>query len=288
MQPPQLVGAEIFNQRDMLFSNGGNLTHFTSHLLRIGDLRITQFNSTASNSTQKRRREISTAPFPFQQNAQLIDRSQLHYHQGISTGFRLSFSDKYQQQKSLFHTSDEFAAQIKRQREEIDQLVHTKGEQLRETLSKMRRRHYQAVISAAEAAVGRRLGEKEAEAERATRRNAELEAHVAQLTMEAQIWRAKARTHESTTAALQAQLQQAIVSGSGEDRLAAEDADSAYIDPDRTLLAGPSCKACRRQVATVVVLPCRHLSVCIGCDGAIIACPVCFCSRNSSVEVSLS
>ena len=143
--------------------------------------------------------------------------------------------------------------------------------------------------------------------EKATRRNADLEARAAELTVEAQVWQAKARAQEATAASLHAQLQQAIMSGGAHDRRGldeggiscaaggggvegqAEDAESAYVDPDRVATASvPSCKACRKRVASVVILPCRHLCLCTECDRVVHACPLCFSLRNSSVEVFLS
>nr|GMD96101.1 BOI-related E3 ubiquitin-protein ligase 1-like [Ipomoea batatas] len=105
---------------------------------------------------------------------------------------------------------------------------------------------------------------------------------------------------EVTAATLQAQLQQVIMNagavqeredgnspacgGAGD----AEDAESAYIDPDRVVLSsGPSCKACRKRIASVVVLPCRHLCLCAACDAVAQACPLCLSVRSSSVEVFL-
>lgn len=176
---------------------------------------------------------------------------------------------------------------------------------MRRTLADKRKRHYRALLSAAEESIARRLKEKEAEVEKATRRNAELEARATQLNVEAQVWQAKARAQEATAASLQAQLQHAIMTGGvpaydnrrGEDgglgcsggaEGQAEDAESAYVDPDRVMVtAGPSCKGCRRRAATVVVLPCRHLCLCTECDQVAQACPLCLQVRNSSVEVFL-
>ena len=149
--------------------------------------------------------------------------------------------------------------------------------------------------------MARRLREKEAEVEKAARRNAELEARAAQLSVEAQVWQAKARTQEAQAATLQAQLQKAMMSGvspaqdsrRGEDPLGgvegqAEDAESAYNDPDRVIVSGPRCKACRKRVASVVLIPCRHLCLCTECDQVAQACPLCLALRSSSVEVYLS
>lgn len=151
--------------------------------------------------------------------------------------------------------------------------------------------------------MARRMREKEAEVEKAARRNAELEARAAQLSAEAQAWQAKARAQEVQAASLQAQLQQAMVgpaNGSGAlqgDREGsglgcagdAEDAESAYVDPvSERRVASPGCKICRTRVATVVLLPCRHLCVCRECDDVVQACPLCLSLRSDSVEVYLT
>uniref|UniRef100_A0A803LUA4 RING-type domain-containing protein n=2 Tax=Chenopodium quinoa TaxID=63459 RepID=A0A803LUA4_CHEQI len=196
--------------------------------------------------------------------------------------------------------SEEFALQFKQQSDELSYFLHSQGEQLRRTLADKRQRHYRALLGAAEEAVTRRMREKEAEVEKAARRNAELEARAAQLSAEAQAWQAKARAQEVQAASLQAQLQQAMVGpangsgvlqegngvGCGGD---AEDAESAYVDPvsDRRVTS-PSCKMCRTRVATVVLLPCRHLCVCRECDDVVQACPLCLSLRSASVEVYLT
>ncbi|MCI21314.1 E3 ubiquitin-protein ligase BOI-like, partial [Trifolium medium] len=67
----------------------------------------------------------------------------------------------------------------------------------------------------------------------------------------------------------------------------AEDAESAYIDPDRVVVvteARGKCRGCEKRVASVVVLPCRHLCICTECDAHFRACPVCFTLKNSTVE----
>ncbi|CAK7356233.1 unnamed protein product [Dovyalis caffra] len=265
---------------------------------------------------------------------QLIDLSQLHNHRNhltqpnpnvVSTGLRLSFGDRDQQQQQNHHyqqqnfgtstcqssallsvLSEDFSSQFKRQRDEIDRFLQTQGEQLRRTLAEKRQRHYRALLGAAEESIAKRLREKEAEVQKASRKNAELEARATQLSVEAQVWQAKARTQEVTAASLQAQLQQAIMNGGvvhdsrrGDDGLGcsggvegqaqAEDAESAYVDPDRvTVVPGePRCKACQKRMASVVLLPCRHLCVCTECDQVVQACPLCLYVRNSSVEVFL-
>ncbi|KAK8703199.1 hypothetical protein V6N13_021525 [Hibiscus sabdariffa] len=282
-----------------------------------------------NNTNRKRGREvagpgaaIATAPMNSfslqpqqqQQPAPLIDLSQLHHPNVVSTGLRLSFGDKRRklqqnqsyrqpqpsQQQNL--VSDDLATQIKWQRDELDGFLRAQGEGLRRTLAEKRQRHYCELVEAAEELVVRRLREKEAEVEKAKQRNVELEARAAQLSVEAQVWQAKARTQVATAASLQTQLQQAIMSSGGASmrgeegqkcvggglEAQAEDAESAYVDPECMAATGPSCKLCRTHVAAVLLLPCRHLCLCAECDRVAPACPVCLTVKNSSVEVYLS
>lgn len=256
------------------------------------------------------------------QNHQLIDLSQLQNHHQqqpnvVSTGLRLSFGDQTQQQiqqqqqqqiqrqhPTLFSLlSEELALQLKQQSDELNYFLHAQGEQLRRTLAEKRQRHYRALVVAAEEAVTRRMRAKEAEVEKAARQNAELETKAAQLSLESQVWRAKAQAQEAQAAHLQAQLQQAIsnsISTGGvqqQDREGAglgcagdvEDSESAYVDPVSERRANsPSCKVCQARAVSVVLLPCRHLCVCRECDDVVRACPLCLSPRTASVEVYLT
>ncbi|XP_020887051.1 probable BOI-related E3 ubiquitin-protein ligase 2 [Arabidopsis lyrata subsp. lyrata] len=146
------------------------------------------------------------------------------------------------------------------------------------------------------------LREKEAEIEKATRRHAELEARAAQIETEARAWQMRAAAREVEATSLQAQLQQAVViahgggiittaepqSGSVDGVDEAEDAESAYVDPDRYEIIEPRCRICRRRSATVLALPCRHLVLCKECDGSVRICPLCLSTKNSGVEVFYS
>lgn len=231
----------------------------------------------------------------------------------VSTGLRLAFGDQqsqhriqqnsvsppFSQSSLLFSTlADDLNAHLKQQSDEIDRFLIAQGEILRRTLEENRKRQYRALIGAAEEAISLRLKEKQVEMEKAARRNSELHARMAQLSAESQAWQARASSQEATAAAIQAQMQQVMASANrrGGDGNAAtvvcaggdtEDAESAYIDPDRIAAAsvGPSCRACHHRVASAVVLPCRHLCLCAACDAAAQACPVCLSVKSSSVEV---
>lgn len=278
----------------------------------------------ASRNPRKRRREInmnqlmSSLLHQQQFQNQLVDVTQLRSRNvDVSTGLRLAFNDHQQlQQHSLSSQSSvlsllthDLSTQINQQRDEIEHFLHAQGEELRRTLASKRQMHYCALLRAAEESISLRMKDKDAEAEKAARRNAELEARAANLSAEAQVWQARARAQEAEAAALQSQLQQAIIvigrrggsGGGGGCSLSqgeevglrcagdAEDAESAYIDPERVVLAsGPGCKACGKRVASVVLLPCRHLCVCTECDGVVQTCPLCLSFRSSSIEVYMS
>ncbi|KAL6985846.1 RING-type E3 ubiquitin transferase, partial [Sarracenia purpurea var. burkii] len=313
LQSQPVGGVGFLNQSHMIFTNGVG---------KNPRKRGREFTATTSSVNP-----FSTQPPDHHHDHQLIDLTQLQTSPQpnvVSTGLRLAFGEQPQQQQlrqqlppqqqtpspqsSVLLTvlSEDFTAQIRQQRDEIEQFLRAQGEQLRRTIAEKRQRDYRALLGAAEMSVARRLREKEAEVEKATLRHAELEARAAQLRAEAQVWQTRARAQEAAAASLQAQLQQAIMCGSGGctqqlnrgDELGyaaaageAEDAESAYIDPDRVVVAaasGPSCKACRKRVASVVLLPCRHLCTCTECAPLAQACPLCLTFKESSVEVFLS
>ncbi|KAJ8625990.1 hypothetical protein MRB53_019297 [Persea americana] len=244
----------------------------------------------------------------------LIDLAQLQNHHSpmVSTGLRLSLEDQQQQQQqqqralllpSILSSSSSFlledlSLQINQQKDEIDHFLQSQGEQLRRMLAESHQRQHRALLAAAEEALSRQLREKEAEVEKAARRNAELEERAAHLKGEAHVWQARARAQEASAASLQAQLREAMMScgahdkreelGCAGDGLPVDDAESAHIDPGRVVSVVPPCRVCRKRSVSVVLIPCRHLCVCSGCDTVIGSCPVCHSVRSTSVEVYLS
>ncbi|XP_054809813.1 BOI-related E3 ubiquitin-protein ligase 1-like [Prosopis cineraria] len=295
-----LPPAEALNHSHALFNNGG----------------IPQFPDCITvHGVYSRKPQC--CEFLSLQSPQLVDLSQLHnhHHNSVSTGLRLSsFADRrplhlphnHQQSPQDFSHylsssspfSQDFVSQIKQHADEIDQFIRAQEAELHRTLAEKRQRHYRALLTTAEETVARRLRERELEVEKVARMNAELEARAAQLSAEAQLWQAKAKAQEATAASLQAQLQQAMMNGAAalerrdEGGLScaagADDAESAYVDPDRVEPTGPECRGCGERVASVVVLPCRHLCLCIKCNVHYRACPVCLTLKDSTVEVFFS
>ncbi|CAL9106843.1 unnamed protein product, partial [Musa textilis] len=190
--------------------------------------------------------------------------------------------------------TEEFAARINQHKDEIEQYLHAQGEQLRRSLAEKHQKQYRALLGAAEELAARRLREKELEVQRAQRRSTELEDRLACLRTESMAWQAKAMADQATAASLHAQLQHAASAppwmGAGcNETPPAEEAGSAYVDPDR-VEPERSCLACRRRAASVVLLPCRHLCLCDACDAATAAesCPVCRSVRTGSIQACFS
>ncbi|CAA0408125.1 unnamed protein product [Arabidopsis thaliana] len=272
-----------------------------------------QFHSiNAGVDTRKRAREVSSvidlditaAPMnpPPQTPPQVIGRRQ--NPNVVSTGLRLSREQSQNQEQRFlsFPITGDVAGEIKSQTDELNRFLQIQGEQLRRMLAENSERHYRELLRTTEESVRRRLREKEAEIEKATRRHVELEARAAQIETEARAWQMRAAAREAEATSLQAQLHQAVVvahgggvittvepqSGSVDGVDEAEDAESAYVDPDRVEMIGPGCRICRRRSATVLALPCRHLVMCKECDGSVRICPLCLNTKNSSVEVFYS
>ncbi|XXG75697.1 hypothetical protein AAC387_Pa08g0215 [Persea americana] len=296
-----------FTHQNLMIDNGG----VVNPRKRGREAPVSVSGSPANLFSLQPQHQSSTSMF--------VNLSQLNnqQHQGgvVSTGLGLSLEDqqhqrqKQQQQQQLgLHfpspvlssLTEDISAQIKHQRDEIDQLLQTQRDQLRRTLAERRERHYRALLGAAEESASRRLKEKDAEVEKAARRNAELEERAAHLKAEAQVWQARARAQESAAVSLQAQLQQAMMAGQSQDRrdelgcaggdsLPVDDAESAHIDPRRSESSPvPPCRVCRNRAVSVVLLPCRHLCICTACEPVVHVCPLCCTLRNASVEVYLS
>lgn len=197
------------------------------------------------------------------------------------------------------------------------------SEQLRTFIDEKRQRHTHQLIAAAEEGFLRKLREKETEMDKVRRQSQEIMDRLTQLNAESQHWQTKLRTSEAMVNMLRANLAQAAAAqaerqqqqsnaaqyhrqlqhpgmreGCG-DSEAADDCASSYVDDindayartrneNKELREQRTCRVCRCNDVSMLLLPCRHLCLCHDCEGQLLACPLCRTTKNASVQVYMS
>ena len=154
-------------------------------------------------------------------------------------------------------------------------------------------------ISFVEEKVFQKLREKEAEVENINKKNMELEERMEQLTMEAGAWQQRARYNENMITALKFNLQQVYA----QSRDSKEGCGDSEVDDTASCCNGRAidfhllckensdmkelmtCKVCRVNEACMLLLPCKHLCLCKGCESKLSFCPLCQSSKFIGMEV---
>ncbi|XP_074559745.1 putative BOI-related E3 ubiquitin-protein ligase 3 [Curcuma longa] len=194
---------------------------------------------------------------------------------------------------------------------EIDAIVRLHTERLRNEVAEVTKRHCRGLLSAAEREAARRLREKAVELEVARLTNAALEEKVRQLSAENQMRLAAAKHHEATVGVLRGSLQRALLlqqsrgaggrEGYGDsEAISAADSSCCFVAEEKgrgrqqqqqrqqrqRRRSGPWwCKACGRQEARTLLLPCKHLCLCEDCEPAVGECPVCGAAKTAGFQV---
>ena len=166
----------------------------------------------------------------------------------------------------------------------------------------IKQRQIASLLSTIEQGVSRKLQEKDQEIEIMNRKNKELVERIKQVTTEAQNWHHRAKYNESVVIALKSNLQQAMSHNNNNKKVTADqgkegfgdseidDAASSYIDPNNKKMGNQRmrCRMCNAKEVSVLLVPCRHLSLCKECDVFTGVCPVCKSLKTSSVQVFFS
>ncbi|KAG0556346.1 hypothetical protein M758_11G044700 [Ceratodon purpureus] len=244
---------------------------------------------------------------------------------GVSTGLRLTFEDDRLRSTSPVSTSgrvgdttknlvsnmaENLGSHLQQERDEIEQILKIQNEQLKNFLDEKRQRHSRQLIAAAEEGFSRRLREKDLEMEKVKRQNQELMERFTQLNAESHHWQTKLRNTETMVNILRSNLQQAqqqqqayplsreqSKEGCGDSE--ADDCASSYVDDrndahirtfneNKELREQRTCRVCRCNDVSMLLLPCRHLCLCQDCEGQLNACPLCRTRKNASVQVYMS
>ncbi|CAL9205510.1 unnamed protein product [Musa hybrid cultivar] len=182
---------------------------------------------------------------------------------------------------------------------EIDALVRLESERLRAGMGETCERRCRVLVSGLEQQVMKRLMEKEAELECVNRRNAELEQQMRQVSEENKIWFAMAKNNEAVVCSLRTSLEQALLrsaageGGEGQEgygdseaaKLLVDDAQSCCFGVEERVQRRTVCRACGKKDVCVLLLPCKHLSLCKDCESKAHACPICGSSKEVSLQI---
>ncbi|XP_048131548.1 probable BOI-related E3 ubiquitin-protein ligase 3 [Rhodamnia argentea] len=189
------------------------------------------------------------------------------------------------------------AFEIQRHQLEIDRLISQHTQMLMLEVEVRVKQQYEALLLSIHDSVARKLKEKDTEIRKIWKSNLLLQEKVKFLAAENQIWRGLAQTNEAAANSLRSDLEHALARGGG----GVDDAESCCgsNDPGR---AGADCGdaaaesgrgwrwcgAFGQRESRVVLLPCRHLCLCVACGPSHRDCPACGSGVTASVHANLS
>ncbi|KAK4437243.1 putative BOI-related E3 ubiquitin-protein ligase 3 [Sesamum alatum] len=188
--------------------------------------------------------------------------------------------------------------EIDRQTEEFGRYIKLQEENILKGVREINQRHTISLLNALEKGVNRKLHEKELEIESMNRKNKELGDWIKQVAMEAQSWHYRAKYNESVVNVLKSNIQQLLAQGTAQAREGSGDSevdDAVSCSNHQRIVSGsgnqglqnhpPKCRVCNGKEVSVLILPCRHLCLCIDCEGFIDVCPMCQVMKTASVQV---
>ncbi|KAK9278144.1 hypothetical protein L1049_027703 [Liquidambar formosana] len=228
----------------------------------------------------------------------------------VSTGLRLSYEED-EHNSSVTSASESMTgalpvnlkSEIDRQKGEFDHYIRVQEENIVKGVSELKHKHTITLLNTIDKVVGRKLHEKELEIENMNRKNKELVDRIKQVSMEVQSWHNRAKYNESIVNSLKSDLEQVIARGAlqGKEGCGDSEVDDAasYANQNHLGIVGGSgnpvfaskqmnCRACKVKEVNILLLPCRHLCLCMDCEGFIDVCPVCRVMKTASVQVFMS
>ncbi|OIW13896.1 hypothetical protein TanjilG_31785 [Lupinus angustifolius] len=210
--------------------------------------------------------------------------------------------NKLSPQSSLLDQDILFQIQNQHQ-SEIDHVLAHHAEKVRMELREQKMRQSRMLLGTIQQVTAKKLREKDEEIQRISKLNMALQEKVKNLCIENQLWREMAQTNETTVNYLRSNLEQVLahvstdhhvvvaVADDAESSCGSNDAAENGDDTAASVVVGGGrnmCKNCGVRESIVLVLPCRHLSLCTICGSTIHNCPVCDSGMDASVHVNLS
>ncbi|KAJ4752046.1 SBP (S-ribonuclease binding protein) family protein [Rhynchospora pubera] len=181
---------------------------------------------------------------------------------------------------------------------ETDALLQLHMERTTYAIKELTKRQYISMLVATEKQAALVLKQKQDELDRMILRNAELEQQLNQVNAEKQVWFNMAKNNEAIAASLRSNLEQVLIQNNLQATCSNNNNENSVIEgcgdsdevnstcfDEKKILHRHVCKVCRHKEASVLLLPCRHLSICEGCEHRVDLCPVCHEKKKSSVPV---
>ncbi|KAI3465342.1 hypothetical protein Pfo_022005, partial [Paulownia fortunei] len=188
--------------------------------------------------------------------------------------------------------------ELQRQDAEIDRYIRLQGDHLRQAILEKFQANQLQTISYVEEKVLQKLREKEAEVDAINKKNMELELRMEQLALEANAWQQQAKYNENMINTLKLNLQQVYAQsrdskeGCGDSEVddTASCCNGRPIDfhllcKDSNEMELMTCKVCRVNEVSMLLLPCKHLCLCKDCESKLSLCPLCQSSKYIGMEV---
>ncbi|CAI9753944.1 unnamed protein product [Fraxinus pennsylvanica] len=197
--------------------------------------------------------------------------------------------------------SNSVEMEIDRSTKEFDQYIQLQEEDIRKGVNELSRRHTGSLLSAIEKQINRKLNQKELEMENMNRKNKELGDRIKQVAEDAQKWHYQAKYNESIVNILKSNIQLLLAQGTSRAREGSGESevdDAVSCTNHREIVSGSGnevptkhrlkCRGCKGKEVSVLLFPCRHLCLCIDCEGFNDVCPICKVVKTASVQVYMS
>ncbi|KAG7657966.1 Zinc finger RING-type [Arabidopsis suecica] len=278
-------------------------------------LNSTRGRETENNNIMQRQQKLQISLNYNYNNNNTVVQDEVPKQNLVSTGLRLSYDDD-ERNSSVTSANgsittpvyqslgDNIRLDLNRQNDELDQFIKFRADQMAKGVRDIKQRHVTSFVTALEKDVSKKLQEKDQEIESMNKKNRELVDKIKQVAVEAQNWHYKAKYNESVVNALKVNLQQVMSHGNdnnavgggvadhhqmkegfGDSEIDDEAASYNYLNIPGMPSTGMRCKLCNVKNVSVLLVPCRHLSLCKDCDVFTGVCPVCQSLKTSSVQV---
>ncbi|PKU84802.1 probable BOI-related E3 ubiquitin-protein ligase 3 isoform X2 [Dendrobium catenatum] len=203
--------------------------------------------------------------------------------------------------------SQEFLSHIRDQNIEIDSLLNHYRNMIRKGIEETQKRYFSSLIVILEKIALKRVLDKDAELANVNRRNSELEEKIFQLCSENQMLFSRASQNEALVSRLKATLEQVLIQTTAAETAPPPEVEG-YGDTDgmpfpandeqsclkieeekpessEKVRARMVCKVCQLYEMSILLLPCRHICLCLECEKTVVICPICNSSKEGAVQI---